>query len=87
LSNDRQRTAEHRNRCEFLKSGAIPAALPRALDAADTPKNKPRPPAMLEALLRNLRSYVPQRGFWYTVIDDKEITATWIKDSLDGLRF
>jgi len=43
--------------------------------------------ATLEASLRNLRSYVRERGHWYTVIDEQEMTDTWIKENLDMLRF
>jgi glycerol-1-phosphate dehydrogenase [NAD(P)+] len=41
----------------------------------------------LEASLRNLRSYVMKRGYWYTVIDEQEMTDTWINENLDTLRF
>ncbi|MBX9791328.1 MAG: iron-containing alcohol dehydrogenase [Pirellulales bacterium] len=41
----------------------------------------------LVASLTNLRSYVESRGLWYTVINERPITATWIDDALRGLRF
>ena len=43
--------------------------------------------ATLAASLANLRSYVEARGLWYTVINERPITAQWIDEALAGLRF
>jgi hypothetical protein len=34
-----------------------------------------------------LGSYVKARGLWYTAINERPITAQWIDEALDGLRF
>jgi glycerol-1-phosphate dehydrogenase [NAD(P)+] len=42
----------------------------------------------LAAALRNLRRYVENRGdLWYTVIQEREITAQWLEEALATLRF
>lgn len=41
----------------------------------------------LVASLRALKQFVRARNFWYTAIDEAEITDAWIDETLAGLRF
>ena len=43
--------------------------------------------SILEASLRSLRDYVERRAYWYTVINERDITGAWLEKALAGLRF